>query len=125
MNIQSVSSSGPPAPPVAPQGGASQAAAAPQPAAVQIQTLPGQSSQAPAVPERANVEQAVAKVKVQIQAISSNSLDFAIDDSSGKTIVRVTDRESGELIRQIPSQEMLEIARSLDRLQGILVKQKA
>jgi flagellar protein FlaG len=87
--------------------------------------LPGQSSQAPAVPERANVEQAVAKVKVQIQAISNNSLDFAIDDSSGKTIVRVTDRESGELIRQIPSQEMLEIARSLDRLQGILVKQKA
>ena len=125
MNIQSVSSSGPPAPPVAPQGGAPQAAAAPQPAAVQIQSLPGQSSQAPAVPERANVEQAVAKVKVQIQAISNNSLDFAIDDSSGKTIVRVTDRESGELIRQIPSQEMLEIARSLDRLQGILVKQKA
>ena len=125
MNIQSVSSSGPPAPPVAPQGGAPQAAAAPQPVAVQIQTLPGQSSQASAVPERANVEQAVAKVKVQIQAISNNSLDFAIDDSSGKTIVRVTDRESGELIRQIPSQEMLEIARSMDRLQGILVKQKA
>ena len=125
MNIQSVSSSGPPAPPVAPQGGAPQAAAAPQPAAVQIQSLPGQSGQAPAVPERANVEQAVAKVKVQIQAISNNSLDFAIDDSSGKTIVRVTDRESGELIRQIPSQEMLEIARSMDRLQGILVKQKA
>jgi flagellar protein FlaG len=125
MNIQSVSSSGPPAPPVAPQGSAPQAAAAPQPAAVQVQTLPGQSGQAPAVPERAQVEDAVAKVKVQIQSISSNSLDFSIDDNSGKTIVRVTDRESGELIRQIPSQEMLEIARSMDRLQGILVKQKA
>jgi flagellar protein FlaG len=125
MNIQSVSSSGPPALPVAPQGGAPQAAAAPQPAAGQIQTLPGQSGQAPAGPERAQVEDAVAKVKVQIQSISSNSLDFSIDDNSGKTIVRVTDRESGELIRQIPSQEMLEIARSMDRLQGILVKQKA
>ncbi|MBP9227169.1 MAG: flagellar protein FlaG [Azonexus sp.] len=90
-----------------------------------IQPLPGQSGQVQAVPERANVEEAVAKVKVQIQAISSNSLDFSIDENSGKTIVRVTDRESGELIRQIPSQEMLEIARSLDRLQGILVKQKA
>jgi flagellar protein FlaG len=68
---------------------------------------------------------AVAKVKVQIQAISDNSLDFSIDDNSGKTIVRVTDKESGELIRQIPSQEMLEIARSIDRLQGMLVKQTA
>lgn len=125
MNIQSVSSSGSAAPPVAPQGGAPQAAAPPQPSAVQIQSLPGQSSQARAVPERAQVEEAVAKVKAQIQTISNNSLDFSIDDSSGKTIVRVTDKESGELIRQIPSQEMLDIARSLDRLQGILVKQKA
>jgi flagellar protein FlaG len=126
MNIQPVSSSGTAVSlPVAPQGGAPQAAAPPQLPAAPVQPLPGQSSQAQAVPERANVEQAVAKVKVQIQAISNNSLDFSIDDSSGKTIVRVTDKESGELIRQIPSQEMLEIARSMDRLQGILVKQKA
>ena len=127
MNIQSVSSFGPAVSlPVAPQGGAPQAAAPPpQQLAVQVQPLPGQSSQAQAVPDRANVEQAVAKVKVQIQAISNNSLDFAIDESSGKTLVRVTDRESGELIRQIPSEEMLEIARSIDRLQGILVKQRA
>lgn len=125
MNIQSISSSGSAAPPVAPQGNAPQTTAPPQLPAAQIRSLPGQSSQVQAVPERANVEQAVAKVKVQIQAISNNSLDFAIDESSGKTLVRVTDRESGELIRQIPSEEMLEIARSLDRLQGILVKQQA
>ncbi len=79
----------------------------------------------PAVPGRANVEEAVAKVKVQIQAISNNSLDFSVDDSSGKTIVCVTDRESGELIRQIPSEEMLAIAQSLDKMQGLLLRQKA
>ncbi len=126
MNIQSVSTSGTAGlPPVAAQGGAPQAAAQSPASAVQIQPLPGQTSQAQAVPERAQVEMAVAKVKVQIQAISDNSLDFSIDDNSGKTIVRVTDKESGELIRQIPSQEMLEIARSIDRLQGMLVKQTA
>ncbi len=126
MNIQSVSSSGTAGlSPVAAQGGAPQAVAPLPTSAVQIQPLPGQASQAQAVPERAQVEVAVAKVKVQIQAISDNSLDFSIDDNSGKTIVRVTDKESGELIRQIPSQEMLEIARSIDRLQGMLVKQTA
>lgn len=125
MNIQSVSSSGVAAPAVAPQGSAPQTAAPPPLPEAKIQSLPGQSGQVAAVPERANVEEAVAKVKVQIQAISNNSLDFSIDESSGKTVVRVTDRESGELIRQIPSQEMLDIARSLDRLQGILVKQQA
>ena len=125
MNIQSVSSSGIAAPAVAPQGSAPQTAAPPPLPDAMIRSLPGESGQAQAVPERANVENAVAKVKLQIQAISSNRLDFSIDESSGKTIVRVTDRESGELIRQIPSQEMLDIAGSLDRLQGILVKQQA
>ncbi|MCC7310418.1 MAG: flagellar protein FlaG [Sulfuritalea sp.] len=125
MNIQSVSSSSFAATAGASQGSAMHTAAPPPLPEATIQPLPGQSGQVQAVPERANVEEAVAKVKVQIQAISSNSLDFSIDENSGKTIVRVTDRESGELIRQIPSQEMLEIARSLDRLQGILVKQKA
>ena len=32
---------------------------------------------------------------------------------------------TNEVIRQIPSEEMLEIAKALDRLQGLLVKQKA
>jgi flagellar protein FlaG len=52
-------------------------------------------------------------------------LQFAIDDESGQTIVRVTDRQTGELIRQTPSVEMLELARSLDRMQGMLLRQKA
>jgi len=126
MNIQSVSSSGTAVPlPALPQGNVPQPAAPPSLPAAPLQSLPGQASQPQSVPERAQVEEAVAKVKVQIQAISDNSMDFSIDQSSGKTIVRITDRASGELIRQIPSQEMLEIARSLDRLQGVLVKQQA
>lgn len=75
--------------------------------------------------ERTQVEQAVAKVKQQIQQISDNRMDFSIDSASGKTVVRITERTTGELIRQIPSEEMLDIARSLDKLQGVLVKQKA
>ena len=41
------------------------------------------------------------------------------------TIVRITDGETGEMIRQIPSEEMLEIARSLDKMQGLLLRQEA
>ena len=59
-----------------------------------------------------------------IQTLSRN-LEFSIDHSSGKTIVRVTDMESGALIRQMPSQDALDIARALDRWQGLLIRQKA
>lgn len=70
------------------------------------------------------VEAAVKAVKEFIQPMASN-LAFEMDDDSGRTVIKITEASSGELIRQIPSEEMLEIAKALDRLQGLLVKQKA
>lgn len=123
MSIQSISSSGTAMPlPAAPQGSVPQPVAQPQLPAV---TAQAPSSRPQAGPDRAQVEEAVAKVRKQVQPVISNGLDFTIDDNTGKTLVRVTDRATGELIRQIPSQEMLEIAQSLDRMQGLLLRQKA
>ncbi|MFN7087318.1 MAG: flagellar protein FlaG [Burkholderiales bacterium] len=53
------------------------------------------------------------------------SVQFTVDKETGKTVVRVIDTATHELIRQIPSEEMLQIARSLDRLQGLLIHQRA
>jgi len=74
--------------------------------------------------QRQEVEAAVKAVKEFIQPMASN-LAFEMDDDSGRTVIKITEASSGELIRQIPSEEMLEIAKALDRLQGLLVKQKA
>lgn len=52
-------------------------------------------------------------------------LAFSIDDATEKLVVRITDASTGELIRQLPSEEALAIARSLDKLQGLLLKQEA
>lgn len=53
------------------------------------------------------------------------SLEFSIDQRTGKALVRIIDTSTHQLIRQIPSEEMLAIARSLDKLQGLLIKQQA
>lgn len=50
---------------------------------------------------------------------------FSIDEDLGKTVVKVVDRGTKELIRQFPSEEMLQIAKALDKIQGLLVKQQA
>lgn len=55
----------------------------------------------------------------------ANNLEFSIDDDTGKTVVKVMDTATKEVIRQIPSEEILEIARALDRLQGLFLRQKA
>jgi flagellar protein FlaG len=56
---------------------------------------------------------------------TGRSLDFRFDESSGKQIVRVTNPSTGETVRQIPSEEAVQLARSLNYLQSVLVSAKA
>lgn len=48
-----------------------------------------------------------------IPKIQNHSLRFSVDDSSGRTVVKVIDAESEEVIRQIPPEEVLEVARKV------------
>lgn len=98
------------------QGGAPQQSAAKVPAAA--------PEPVPQQPQPEQVQKAIESVKQMIEARAPNSLSFSIDDATGKTIVRITDAETGEMIRQIPSEEMLEISRSLDKLQGMLLREE-
>ena len=70
------------------------------------------------------VNEAVAAANEAMKTIKSE-IDFSVDEGTGKTVVRVIDKQSGTLIRQMPSVEMLEIAKALDRLQGLLVRNSA
>jgi flagellar protein FlaG len=70
------------------------------------------------------VKEAVKAANDAVKAIKSE-LDFRVDEDTGKTVVRVVEKQTGTLIRQIPSEEMLEIAKALDRLQGLLVRNSA
>jgi flagellar protein FlaG len=45
---------------------------------------------------------------------SNRDLMFSVDETSGKTVVTVMDGETSEVIRQIPSEEVLRIAQALE-----------
>lgn len=75
--------------------------------------------------DRTQLEAAVAKMAETLNLQEPPQLAFSIDEESNRTIVRVTDASTGELIRQLPSEEALAIARSLDKMQGLLLKQQA
>lgn len=55
----------------------------------------------------------------------AQDLLFSIEEDTGKTIIKVVDSSTDEVIRQIPSEEIITIAKALDNLQGLLLKQKA
>ena len=73
---------------------------------------------------RNELEKAVKDVSEFVKT-ANNSLQFSIDDDLGVTVVKVIDTGTKEVIRQIPSEEMLSIAKALDSIKGLLVQQKA
>ena len=68
-------------------------------------------------PEPAAMTEAVKASARQIESFlrsSGRELEFRVDDDSGMTVVSVRDPQTGDLIRQIPGEEVLRIARALD-----------
>ncbi|QRM20479.1 hypothetical protein GBK02_14340 [Dechloromonas sp. TW-R-39-2] len=74
--------------------------------------------------QKEDVKKAVDDVQNFVNTKNQDIL-FSIDEDLGKTVVKVVDRSTKELIRQFPSEDMLQIAKALDKLQGLLVKQQA
>ena len=61
----------------------------------------------------------------QVLQDRSQDLEFSVDHDSARAIVKVVDKNTHEVIRQMPTQEALDIAKALDRLQSLLAKQQA
>ncbi|MCG5524768.1 flagellar protein FlaG [Ectothiorhodospira haloalkaliphila] len=72
----------------------------------------------------AQVEDAVQRINEFVQVVQRD-LQFTVDDSTGRTVVKVFDSQSEELIRQLPPDELLAVAEYMDEVRGMLVKEKA
>lgn len=75
-------------------------------------------------PDKLDVKQAVEKISEFVSSKQSE-LSFSIDDASGSQIVKIMDIQTKQVIRQFPSEEAVAIAQALDKLQGLLIKDKA
>ena len=70
------------------------------------------------------LEEATKKANDSMQFLRSN-LQFSVDKDTGMQVVKVINSQTNEVIRQIPSDEMLQIAKRLDELKGLLIHEKA
>ncbi len=121
MNVQPIPLSALAAPP--PASGA-QAPAGRLPGAAN--TAQGKAPLADATAKHATeqLQEAVQATNAFVKPINSE-IQFSIDKETGTTVVKVTNVATREVIRQIPSEEMLNIARALNKIQGLLLKQQA
>jgi flagellar protein FlaG len=63
-----------------------------------------------------SIENALAEISEFVQN-NGRQLNFSVDEGSQKNVVKVTDSETGEIIRQIPSEEVLRLSERLQNLQ--------
>ena len=53
------------------------------------------------------------------------NLNFSVDETTGYHVVKVVNPSTGELVRQLPTEELLKIAKDFQRLNNVLVSQRA
>ncbi|NLO79813.1 MAG: flagellar protein FlaG [Xanthomonadaceae bacterium] len=105
-----------------------------------LRTAAGGQQQRPETPRQATVEHKVGpKAEAAVPAadlaraveqinefirMARCDLVFSVDEATGKLVVTVVDAETREVIRQIPSEEVLAIAARLDEARGLLFETK-
>lgn len=71
--------------------------------------------------EAEDLDQAVQQINDFVQTVQRD-LRFSVDEGTGRVVVTVRDSKTDEVIRQIPSEEMLALAENLEEARGFLLR---
>ncbi len=75
-------------------------------------------------PSLADVTKAVYDINKSIQS-NTQGVVFTLDNDENRIVVQVVDQQTKQVLRQIPTEEAIEISKSLNKLQGMLIRQQA
>ncbi len=84
-----------------------------------VAETPAQNSADSVTPSREELGTAVDSIN-QFVSAQMRTLNFSVDENSGKAVVKVIDFETKDVIRQIPGEEVLKMASAIKRLQDDL-----
>ncbi len=68
---------------------------------------------------RKNIQEAVDRLNEQMQS-RGRDLSFSIDEKIDRSIITVRNLKTGELVRQIPTEDMVRLAHSIEDMKGLL-----
>jgi len=72
---------------------------------------------------RARLEEIAETLNAEMQ-FREKKLNFSVDEISKRILFSVTDKESGEVLRQVPPDAVLKVAHNLEALKGVLFDDK-
>jgi len=89
-----------------------------------IENRPAAPAPTPAPETKPGAEE-LQRISEDMQRMTENvapKLEFAMDQSTGKPLIRVVDKATNELVMQIPSEEALRIVEQLGKFQQQLLR---
>ena len=75
-------------------------------------------------PDLRTVERLAAELGTALNSLKGE-FSVSVDQDSGTMVVRITDQATGEVVRQIPSKELLEADRNMEKIVGLIVDDQA
>ncbi len=75
-------------------------------------------------PDFSDIANRVVDARRNLKIMHDKNLNFSVHEASGQVMVTVTDETTGEVIREIPSSEILNLAAKLDEMVGMLFDKK-
>jgi flagellar protein FlaG len=73
--------------------------------------------------ESQDLRAAIGKLNDMMQA-NARSVSFAMDEKLGRPIVYIKNATTGEIVRQIPNEVIVQLAHSIDDFKGLLHNEK-
>ncbi len=89
---------------------------------LQVENKQNASSTSSDAEDQREIDRASEQVESSFSAYTNRVMEISIDEETGKRVIRLKDRETGELIRQIPQQEYLDMVAALNKIAQVLIK---
>jgi flagellar protein FlaG len=76
-------------------------------------------------PSPDDLDAAIKGMQQILETATGRQLNFALNDRFKELIVRISDRKSGEVIKEFPSKEFMQLRERLNDLIGLFIDEKA
>ncbi len=83
----------------------------------------GRSS--PPAPSTGDLSRLADDVNGLVYELSATKVTFDVDDATGRHVVRVLNKETGDVIRQLPPEELLNLVARMRQLTGLIFNEEA
>ncbi len=60
-----------------------------------------------------------------VNQVAATKITFDVDENTGEQIIRVLNKETGEVLRQVPAEDLLNLAARMEQLKGLIFSEEA